>query len=70
MDHRQHVLLELAITKELPELDLAPPGAVYDFDIGGWIEPTTGEMLVSLPGRARPRTKKADIETGEDQKGE
>ena len=70
MGSRQHVLLELAVTKELPEVDLTPPGGVYDFEVGGWIVPATGQMLVSLPGRARPSTKKRDVETGEDQKGE
>ncbi len=41
----------------------------YDSKSGYWVN-KLGQACISLSNFAKPRTKKADIETGEDQKGE
>lgn len=71
MASKKHILLKYASTYEIPrEANLTPKGFRYDFDVGAWISPVTKELLVSTPEGPKPITKKKDIETGEDQKGE
>lgn len=67
----KHVLLKRAST--YPRVDsrsIEPPGCHYDARIGAWIKDSDGELFINSPNREGPRTKKEDIETGEDQKGE
>ena len=64
-----HPVLRYAVVRPLNRQSLAPPDGVYDRDIGAWIHEPTGDLLVTRPGRPQQATKKADIETGEDQKG-
>lgn len=66
----EHPLLERAKRYSRGKVDLAPTGCEYDTAIGAWRVSETGELWVDTPGRSGPRTKKHDIETGEDQKGE
>lgn len=66
----EHPLLERAQRYLRREVDLAPPGCCYDTAIGAWRCIETGELWVETPHRVGPRTKKNDIETGEDQKAE
>lgn len=69
MDH-QHTLLKRASTYPRPRgIDLSPPDCIYDFGLGAWIVGSTGQLFVETPGHQNPRTKKQDVETGEDQKG-
>lgn len=74
MDNRQHLLLARAITYPLGDSrDLSPPGCVYDDIAGAWRRPGSDYLLVDDPDPDPPRppvTKKMDLETGEDQKGE
>ena len=65
-----HPLLERAQKYPRREIDLAPAGCSYDGAVGAWRVIETGELWVETPDRVGPRTKKYDIETGEDQKGE
>ena len=66
-----HPLLKNASTYARPaERDLSPEGCVYDFAIGAWVVCSTGELFIETAGGQKPRTKKQDVETGEDQKGE
>ena len=65
-----HILLDKAKTYPRFSGDLAPANCKYDMLIGAWILETTSELLVETPFRKGPRTKKEDIETGEDQKAE
>lgn len=67
---RTHLLLTLATTLPVRDIDLSPQGCQYDLFQGVWIVNDTGELLVDSPDRPYPMTKKKDIETGEDQKGE
>jgi hypothetical protein len=65
-----HILLEHARTYDPGEVDLEPPGCVYDLRVGAWVARDSGELLVEKPDRSRPpQSKKGDVETGEDQKG-
>lgn len=70
MDTPKHILLKHASTYEVSSNSFVPEGCHYDQEIGAWIVSETGELFVSTPNRPGPKTKKEDIETGEDQKGE
>ena len=63
--------LLLATSKSYPASapDPAPPNCYYSITEGAWILLSSGSLLVEAPGRPMPATKKADLETGEDQKG-
>ena len=65
----QHLLLATAKSYPVSTQDLAPPGCRYSLSAGAWIVEDAGSLLVETPGRPMPATKKADLETGEDQKG-
>ena len=65
----QHLLLATAKTYPVTDPDLAPPNCRYSISEGAWILNDIGSLLVDTPGRPMPATKKADLETGEDQKG-
>ena len=65
-----HLLLTMATSWPVDEIDLAPQGCHYDLFLGAWIVDDTGALLVDSPDRPHPMSKKRDIETGEDQKGE
>jgi len=70
MTTTNHLLLKLASTYERPSGSLAPEGCVYDDQIGAWVLEGTDVLFVNTPERKGPKTKKEDIETGEDQKSE
>lgn len=61
-----HILQRLA-KKSVKNDDLLPSGAHYDFASGAWYR--DGRMIALDPGD-QPTTKKGDIETGEDMKGQ
>ncbi|WP_332399270.1 hypothetical protein [Vibrio metschnikovii] len=66
---QQHVLIKLATKKPFSEQPEMPEDAFYDNARGYWIK--AGESLVSYnSGFGTMVTKKCDVETGEDQKGE
>jgi hypothetical protein len=69
MEH-EHPLLQRAHRYPRRRRDLSPAGCMYDDDVGAWRVIETGELWAETPGRRGPQTKKHDIETGEDQKGE
>lgn len=66
----EHPLLQRAQKYLHRDVALAPDGCVYDNEVGAWRVIETGELWVETPNREGPGTKKHDIETGEDQKGE
>ena len=68
--HDDHLLLKLAKTYPVDSLDLAPRGGRYDLLEGVWISLETGSPLAESGNIPIVMTKKADVETGEDQKGE
>jgi len=67
---QQHPLLQRAQRYPRGDVDLTPPGCRYDEAVGAWRVIQTGALWVETPNREGPRTKKNDIETGEDQKGQ
>ena len=62
-----HLLLKTSKRSRRRETPDLPPGAQYDVRFGMWT--MEGTLLAKLPILQRA-TKKADIETGEDQKGQ
>ena len=66
----QHPLIQRAQKYPRNKVDLSPAGCFYDDTVGAWRLIKTGQLWVETPGHQGPRTKKNDIETGEDQKGE
>ncbi|MFV0361611.1 MAG: hypothetical protein ACK5LL_00770 [Suipraeoptans sp.] len=67
---KKHILLEKAYTYENIPKKLTPDGCSYDRKRGLWKVDDTGEVMMVSNFARRPETKKQDIETGEDQKGE
>ena len=65
----EHILLALAKTYPAFTGDLTPQGCRYDLLQGAWVLESDGALLVESPDPPRPKTKKQDLETGEDQKG-
>ena len=65
-----HPLLRKASKYLLPNFNLDPDGCVYDETVGAWRIIATGQLWANDPNAQGPRTKKQDIETGEDQKGQ
>lgn len=68
--NREHPLIERAQKYPLRAVNLAPAGCLYDDEVGAWRIIETDELWVDTHARQGPQTKKQDIETGEDQKGE
>ncbi|MCM3575597.1 hypothetical protein M3172_20605 [Mesobacillus subterraneus] len=66
----KHLLIKQAFIypkpKEKPKLE----GYVFIKSAGYWVDNENNEPYVLDNRRPKPQTKKADVETGEDQKGE
>ena len=69
MGNRQHIWLAKARTYALEPSDLRPANCNYDPLAGAWVHRPSGELLVESADGKPPRTKKNDIEIGEEQKG-
>lgn len=67
---KEHILLEKAYVYEDVPKQLTPEGCFYDRTSGLWREDGTGDILMLSNNARKPKTKKCDVETGEDQKGE
>lgn len=66
----KHILLQKAFTYKKSKKLTAPIGYEFDNFLGAWISVSDRSLLVNhkdFPGRG---TKKNDIETGEDMKGQ
>lgn len=67
---KEHILLDKAyIYEDVPD-KLVPESCFYDREGGFWRLRNTGEVMMIGNNAQRPGTKKCDVETGEDQKGE
>ena len=66
----KHILLEKAIVYKKGQENFEDENYDYDYLLGYWIKKNNGKPAVYDPEFSEPRTKKEDIETGEDQKGE
>ena len=67
---KQHLLLEKAFIYPLPKEEPKLNGCNFDDENGYWTMDGSNTPFVLDKRGLRPRSKKADIETGEDQKGE
>ena len=67
---KEHILLDKAYVYEDIPKELTPEGCSYDREAGLWRVDDTGEVMMIGNYAKRPETKKCDVETGEDQKGE
>ena len=65
-----HAILERAKRIALPAEFEPPTGYRYDTKRGYWVHSLTDVAYVMSGDLRPPMTKKHDIETGEDQKGE
>jgi hypothetical protein len=68
-----HFLTDRAKKYKRPEAsEVAPADCTYDVIRGGWLDASHASFVVKSAESKHymPRTKKDDIETGEDQKGE
>ena len=67
---KKHILLENAYRYPEPQGTLAPDNCTFSGTSGYWVEDSSGQAMMLSDNPKRPETKKADRETGEDQKGE
>ncbi len=66
----KHFILENAHKYNNPDVDPVPAGASFNDESGYWADDMSGDALITNDGFQDINTKKADRETGEDQKGE
>ena len=66
----KHILIEKAFVYKKRRENFEYGNYIYDYLLGYWIKKDNGKPAVYDPEFSGPKTKKADIETGEDQKGE
>lgn len=67
---KQHILLEKAYRYPDPKKIPMPENCTFVQHSGYWRNNITGEIMMLSDTPRRPQSKKQDIETGEDQKGE
>lgn len=66
----KHILLEKAYVYPLPKVSFEPEGCSFDNEKGYWVLDGSKQPFVTSEYSSPPRSKKCDVETGEDQKGE
>lgn len=67
----KHILLEKAFKYDIPRQNVKLfKGYNYDDVKGYWVNVENGKPLMHEDASFKPRTKKEDVETGEDRKGE
>jgi hypothetical protein len=69
-DMKKHILIDKARVYPEPESTPKPPNCTYDLQRGFWIDDNRKIPMMHSDNPKKPQSKKADIETGEDQKGE
>ncbi|MCZ0871257.1 hypothetical protein [Peribacillus sp. AS_2] len=67
---QKHLLIQKAFIYEKPRQKPELNDYVFLDKSGYWIDKKDSQPYVLDTKRPKPRTKKADVETGEDQKGE
>lgn len=65
----EHLILNKA-KKYITQNQILPEGCTYNERIGCWINNFKGTALMGSDDPRKSTTKKEDVETGEDQKGE
>lgn len=67
---KKHILLEKAKRYEVPKDIKQPSNYMFDNQKGYWFNSVSNTKLMESDDKRREQSKKCDIETGEDQKGE
>lgn len=67
---KNHILLEKAQKYNMTVQNLAPNGCSYKAKNGYWVDNSSNIAMMKSDNPQKPVTKKCDIETGEDHKGE
>ena len=67
---KKHILEKKAFVYDLPRTDPDMTGYAFDDEKGYWINKKSKGPSIEDTQFVAPRTKKEDIETGEDKKGE
>lgn len=67
---KEHIILEKAMKYNIPDQNLTPNGCTYNAKEGFWIDKSSNTAMMKSDNPQKPVTKKFDIETGEDHKGE
>ena len=67
---KQHIIIEKAKTNNIPDQIMTPVGCTYNTKKGFCVNNTSNIAMMKSDGPQTPTSKKWDIETGEDQKGE
>ena len=67
---KEHILLDKAFVYTDVSKKLTPEDCTYDRNCGLWRMNSTGEVMMIGDYAQKPQSKKCDVETGEDQKGE
>ncbi len=68
----EHILVSKAKRYDVSKTQTEPVLCTFFLKAGYWTDDVSGipMMLMDDPKRPKPQTKKFDVETGEDQKGE
>lgn len=66
----KHILLDKAFIYPLPKSEPDMSGCSFDYSAGYWKIDEDESPYILNNNRPRPQSKKADVETGEDRKGE
>ena len=66
----EHILLSTAFNYKKRKQLLAPDGFYYNKTVGAWVSKLNEQLLINHTNFPTVGTKKEDIETGEDQKGQ
>lgn len=67
---KEHIIIENA-KRYIPTANIeTPEGCFYNPKKGFWVEKETNTPMMCGDNPRKPTSKKCDIETGEDQKGE
>ncbi len=67
---KEHIILEKAKRYEVSINNKNPDGCTYKSKEDFWIENISNKAMMKSDNPKKPTSKKCDIETGEDQKGE
>lgn len=67
---KDHIIIEKAKKYYISEQNLLPIGCTYKAQEGFWVDDSSNVAMMKSDNFQKPTSKKCDIETGEDQKGE
>ena len=67
---KNHIILEKAKKYNILNQELTPSGCTYKAKEGFWVDNSSNIVMMKSDKPQKPTSKKCDIETGEDQKGE